>query len=172
MEITLSFGGTVDRLVEQSQAFRRSLARTLKNSFTRTLRRTATVVKKDVRGAGIGRSIWGRNSSGLTKQKLIQTIEPRSDGDEIVTGLVLRGIPRIMELGGRLGPHRIKANRAKRLVFMGRAGTLVSVGSVNHPGARVRPYGFAAHAIRRNEGMIVSDLDASVAKALDGAFRG
>lgn len=161
----------VDELMEGNRRFLREAARAIKNSLSRTLRRTATTVRRDVRTAsGIGRSIWGRNASGLAKQKLVSIIEPRSRGEDIETGLKFKGLPRLIEEGGRIKPHPIKANRARRLVFEGRSGRLVSIQQVRHPGMTVRSHGFGAAAIRQNEGAIAEDVNRSIQNVVNWAY--
>jgi len=161
----------VDALLTKNRRFPGILRRAVVNSLRRTVRRTATVVKQEIRsGSGIGRTIWGKNASGLTKQGLVSIIRPRVSGDSIETGLSFRGIPKLIEEGGRIKAHRIKGKTARGfLAFEGRKG-LILTKSVQHPGSTVRAHGFGGSALRRNERMIADDVNAAIRKAVEETY--
>lgn len=161
----------VEALTRANAAFPKVAARAIKNSLTRTTRRVATQVRKEIRtGSGIGRSIWGQKAGGLTKQKLVSIIPPHASADAIETGLSFRGIPKLVEQGGRIKAHVIKANRSKRLIFEGRAGRTVVTHSVKHPGAAVRAHLFGQRAIRQNEPTIADDVNRSIQNAVNEVY--
>jgi hypothetical protein len=174
----------VAELLAKNASFARALKRAIKNPLQRGARKSATEARKQIPSSGIGRTIWGKNPSGLTKQKLVTAIEPRGGGesvdgtltgDAVVTGVKLRGIPRLLEDGGRIKPHTIKprggAVGRARLAFMGSRG-LVMPRSVRHPGAPVRAHGFAAATLQRNGPAIVADVNLSVQNAVAEAYAG
>lgn len=175
----------VSELLAKNRSFGRALKRALKNSLQRGARRSATETRKQVAAqSGIGRTIWGKNQSGLTKQKLVTAIEPRGggeavegslSGDAVVTGVRLRGIPKLVEEGGRTKAHTIKprggAVGRERLAFV-TGGKLVRPRSVRHPGSPIRPHGFAAATLQRNAPGIVADVNRSVQNAVAEAFLG
>lgn len=170
MELSLDLRG-VDALIAKNARFPKMLSRAVVNSFRRTLRRTATSVQRDIRSqSGIGRTIWGKNASGLRKQSLVTIIRPRVTEGAIETGLRFRGIPKLLEEGGRLKAHKIRGKSARGLlVFEGRKG-LVVIKSVQHPGAAVRAHGFGGSALRRNERTIAQDVDASIRKTVEQVY--
>ncbi len=151
-------------------AFLRQAAKVLKNSLTRTLRRTATTVRQDIRSqSGLGRSVWGEKASGLTRQKLVTIIKPRAGGDSIETGLSFRGLPKLIEEGGTIKAHAIRPSKGKLLVFEVN-GKIVAARAVRHPGARVRAHGFGGSALRRNETAIAEDLNRSLQNLVNQAY--
>jgi hypothetical protein len=94
-----------------------------------------------------------------------------------VTGLRFRGIPRLIEEGGRTKPHKIQSRKGKAglLVFEGRprgewgTSSIVAIRSVQHPGGRVRAHGFGGSALRRDERLFADDVNASIRRVLDAA---
>lgn len=162
----------VAELAQKNTRFLRDAGKALKNSLTRTTRRGATAVKRDVRASGIGRRIWGKDPSGLTKQKLVAAISPRVRGDAIEAGLRFKGIPKLIEEGGRIKQHKI-IGKTKRglLVFEGHRGTVFARG-VRHPGGPVRQHGFGAAWLRQNESMISEDVNQSIRKVVEETYGG
>lgn len=171
----------VQELIYRNRLFAKRAARTIKNSLQRTLRRTATQVSKDIRSRGIGRAIWeGKGGAGdIKRQKLITVIEPHAEGDSIVTGLKFRGVPRLIEEGGRTKAHPIVGGKGKHglLIFEGRSGSfggegLVRKKRVQHPGGPVRRGGGGPGAtrLRQNRGLIEQDLNDSIRKLVEGMY--
>ena len=159
-----------DELMAKSRILPKLLSRAVKNSLTRTLRRTATTVRKDIQRSGIGRTIWGKKISGMVKQKLVTIIQPHASGESIETGLRFRGIPRLIEEGGRMKAHPIGSRKGADgvIVFKGRTGWVVTKG-VKHPGSMVRAHGFGGSALRRDERLFADDVNASIRRVLDAA---
>lgn len=167
----------VEEILAKNARFLPVLRRAVVNSLRRTTRRAATEVKADVRTrSGIGRKIWGKDPSGLTKQGLISIIQPQVRGDSIEAGLKLRGIPRLLEEGGRYGPHTIRSKRGGFLVFEGRprgefgTSSMVVTRKVEHRGSPVRPHGFGGSALRRRQSEIADDLNLSIRNAVNATY--
>src|SRR5512139_456432 len=153
--LTLDLRG-VEELLKKNSSFPARLAGAVRGSLQGVIGRT--VVDQTIRDlqtrSQISRKIWGRNPSGLIRQGLVHAIRARTVGDSIETGLALRGIPALLERGGRFKPHKIKGKRAHGyLVFFGRPRdewsetTLVFTKKrVKHPGNVVMPHGFGGSA--------------------------
>ncbi len=168
IDLSLDLRG-VDALIANNKRFLREVTRALKNSLTRTLRRTRTTVQRDIRTeSSLGRKIWGRSASGLKSQGLVSIIEPKGEGDGIVTGLRFKGIPRLLEDGGRIKAHRIKA-REGRLVFEV-GGKTIYARAVKHPGGPVHKHGFGSRRLRENERLIADDVNRSIQNTVNQVY--
>lgn len=110
--------------------------RAVRNGLRRAASRGVTRARKNFSKRGIGRRIFGKNRSGLTK--LVTVGRPESGAlAEASIEIKVKGIPGLMEEGGRTKPHRIKARSGSRLAFRTRTGQLVRPAEVKHPGSRV-----------------------------------
>jgi len=106
--------------------------------------------------SGIGRSIWGRDQSGLEKQGLVKQGKLLLDAGSHWgrTSLLLRGIPALLEDGGRIKPHTLKnafGHKGRR---------------IPHPGMTLRAYGFGKRAMDRGLGAIQMDVDVALGEML------
>jgi hypothetical protein len=130
VEISLQLKG-VDKLMAQNRAFAGRLPGVVLNAVRRPIRRSITVIKKRIRTeCGIGRSIWGKNGSGL--DSVVTLLKARVSAGSLETGVKVKGLPAMIEGGGRINPHTIRRGFGR--------------GPIPHPGANVR-----AHHIARQE---------------------
>jgi hypothetical protein len=131
MDLNIQLKG-VEKLMAQSAGFRKAVPRVVLNAIRRPLRRKITVIKRRIRNeCGIGASIWGAKAKGL--DTLVTLIKAKLKDQSIVTGIKLRGIPSMIEGGGRFKPHTIKSGFGR--------------GPIPHPGANVRPHNIARQEV-------------------------
>jgi hypothetical protein len=92
---------------------------------------------KGFRATGIGRKLWGARGKGAGAALMV-AYKPRprwsKSQQKVVGGLETKGIPALIEHGGRTKPHAIRPKLAGAL-----AGSLFHPvsGSINHPGSNV-----------------------------------
>jgi hypothetical protein len=105
--------------------------------------------------SGIGNAIWGRDQSGLGKQglvshgKLIYLGEGKGE-----TALKLRGIPALLEDGGRVREHVIRNG-------FGRKGK-----PMRHPGMTLRAHRFGQDAVEKGLAEIQTEVDQAICEML------
>jgi hypothetical protein len=150
---------------EPIQAFLRDYYKTLDRSLTNALRRgltrIATATKNQIRTeSGIGRTIWGKKPGNLTKQVYRMKITKR--GDDLQSGIKLKGLPALVEAGGQIKPHEIKPKNRPFLAFRGEKGWVFTKDPVHHPGATVRAHGFGKAAAQREAPAILADMNAEI----------
>lgn len=141
----------------------------LDNVIKNALRRGAARVKKDamadIGSRGIGRRIWGKNSKGLKKVLRTGRVEKDGPGGFAIT-LTARGIPAMIETGGKIAAHVIKAFRrgptGKRLLSFRKSGGSGAVPEVQHPGARVPRRPWIQPALDRHVSQTERDIVAAV----------
>ena len=107
--------------------------------------------------SGIGQAIWGRDLSGMEKQGLVRTGRLLIGEGGTTWGqvsLVLRGIPSLVENGGRIKPHTIRNGFGHR----GRR--------IPHPGMTLRPHRIGRDSFSAAEDRIRNDVDAAVGEML------
>lgn len=116
----------------------------LDNVMANTIRRGARRMKKraiaDIGSRGIGRRIWGKKPKGLEKILSIGRVQREGPASISIT-LTAKGIPALIEEGGKTAPHKIKAFRrgpkGRRLLSFRKAGGEGAVAEVQHPGSAV-----------------------------------
>jgi hypothetical protein len=147
----------VDKLMASNEAFRKRLPGMVLNGMRNQIRRTITTVKRDIRTqSGIGQTIWGKNGSGL--DKVVTLIQARVQGTNIETGIKLKGIPVLIEEGGRINPHFIRNG-------FGRSGNRIP-----HPGMNVRSHFFARTALDRDSNKVLMEVRLAVQKLIGQTF--
>lgn len=167
MDLTLQLKG-VDVLIQTNATFRKRLPVNVLGSIHRQLKRTITKINRDIATqSSIGRKIWGKNRSGLSKQVTLIKARASGDGKAIETGVKLVGIPKLIEDGGRIKPHVIKGD--PWLVFQGKTG-IVSVHSVNHPGGAVHAHRFARQHVERDTSLVLHEVRAGITKLIGETF--
>lgn len=107
--------------------------------------------------SGIGRTIWGHDQSGLAKQGLARPGKILIGEGGTTWGqasLRLRGIPSLLENGGRIKPHTLRnafGHRGRR---------------IRHPGMTLRPHHFGRETLDAGEARIRQDIDEALAEML------
>lgn len=153
-----------EALIAASKRFRNGLRKTVENSLRRGVRKTIKDTKRDIQtGSGIGRTIWGKNPVGLSK--LVTLIRVRGSETAIETGMKLKGLPRMIEEGGQIRPHRIPIR-----AFTDSLGRNMPARTVQHPGAPVRAHGFGGSNLQRDESHILETLAGDVGRWLEATF--
>ena len=104
--------------------------------------------------SGIGRTIWGRDQSGLEKQGLVKQGKLLIDPTWGRTSLILRGIPGLLEDGGTIKPHTIRNGFGHR----GRR--------IPHPGMTLRPHGFGKDSMDKGLDPIQREVDEAIGEML------
>lgn len=157
----ITIGLSVERLSQMSQSLAAvggALIPTMVKTANRGIwRYVVDRVKADVsQASGIGRTIWGRDDSGLDKQGLVRPGRLLIGADKTwgQASLKLRGIPSLLEQGGRIKPHTIRSG-------FGRTGKRMP-----HPGMTLRPHGYGKRAMDAGETRIREDIDAAVGEML------
>lgn len=159
MDFALSITGAAEREAELLK-FARMLDRPVINAFRRGVRRIASQIRPSFLGTGIGRAIWGKRASGLSK--LVYGMRVTKVGDELQTGIKLKGIPALLEDGGRILPHVIKPKNAPFLVFQAGGRWVRTAKGVRHPGMPLLAHNFARTAIARETPAIIEDLNREI----------
>lgn len=153
-----------EAIIESSKRFRNGLRKTMENSLRRGVRPTIADTKRDIRtSSGLGRTIWGKNSSGLNK--LVTLIRVRGNEAQVETGIKFKGLPRMIEEGGQIRPHAIKIGP-----YTDSLGRNMPARTLQHPGAPVRAHGFGGSNLRRDEGHILETLAGDVGRWLGATF--
>lgn len=147
----------VRELLKRNEKFQRQLTRTVSRSLSRSLRKTASATRRGLRAVsiarGITRSAWGkRKENRLTARVKPIRLRLGAAGAEVALGLY--GFAAVLERGGRLVPHAIRAR--------GR--------SFRHPGAAAPGYHTGAANLRRDRGEILQRVDADVKKLLEDVY--
>lgn len=142
----------------------KTLDKVLTNALRRTARRVKADAIKDIGSRGIGRRIWGKKPSGL--KKLLKVERVRFDGAKLTVDLVSKGIPAMIESGGRTAAHDIKAQRrgpkGKRLLSFRAAGGAGAVPEVRHPGSNIPQRPWISPAITKNEAQGAREIEAAL----------
>jgi hypothetical protein len=107
-------------------------------------------IQRVARDSGIGSAIWGRDQSGLEKQGLVKQGRLVLGTTEGETSLVLRGIPALLEDGGKIKEHTIRNG-------FGRKGK-----RMRHPGMQLRPHGFGKSSLDQGMAQLQADVDAAI----------
>lgn len=123
------------------------------------------LVKKTIDGIrtkGVGRALWGAKRKGATL--MVRTAPIRKVGTGWKTGVHLKGLAAMMELGGRTEKHPIKGN----LSFLGThqwAGRTIRTQEVNHPGSPIPATPTLEPTARANEGVLKEFQERALVKA-------
>ncbi len=104
--------------------------------------------------SGIGRTIWGRDQSGLEKQGLVKQGKLVIGSQYGVTSLILRGIPALLEDGGTIKPHTLRN-------AFGHPGRRIP-----HPGMTLRAHGFGKDSMDKGLDQIQREVDEAVGEML------
>jgi hypothetical protein len=145
-------------LIAKSNRIRSLVSRVTLNAIRRVVRRHITTTKQDIRTqSGIGRSIWGKNASGLNT--IVSLIRARMTPEMIETGIKLKGLPKMIEEGGRTKPFQMHPYGNK------------FAKKVTHPGAPIRAHHFAQTQLLRASPLIVREVEISLGR-LVGNDRG
>lgn len=147
------------------RGFARILDRPVLDAFQRGAKRIAEQTRTDIASEGIGRSIWGKKPRGLTR--VVQEIRPEKTGDELISGVRLKGIPAMIEEGGRIQTHKIKATPKRPIASKARG--FFSKGPVTHPGMSLAARHYGEHALTRETPSIVEDMNREIGIALEKA---
>ena len=167
MEIELHLAG-LDTLMEMNRRYASGVPGAILNGIRNQVRQTITVVKSDIRTkSGIGRRIWGKNGSGLNK--IVTLVKARSAGGLVETGIKLKGLPAIIETGGRIKAHTIRGKPYLRFPGKGGEGFTVTK-MVKHPGAPVMRHEFAKDALERDGQKIQLAVSASLQRMKERIF--
>lgn len=147
-----------EKFLEGNKRFRGQLGRTVSRSLKRSLGRTSGRIRKDLRGLGIvqgiTRSTWGKSQANRLTAR-VKAINLRLSSErEIEAAVGLYGYPAVLETGGRLVPHEI--------FVRGRA--------IKHPGATVGGYGLGRSNLRRDETVILGQLDRDVSDLVSRVY--
>jgi hypothetical protein len=113
--------------------------------------------------SGIGRTIWGRDQSGLEKQGLVKQGKLLIDPQWGRTSLLLRGIPALLEDGGRIKPHIINNPFGRKGVMYNRR--YIS-GGMRHPGMTLRAHGFGRDSMDKGMDPIQREVDEAIGEML------
>lgn len=171
---------TLEQLRGRVEALPKSVERALVRTFRRGLSSGKTRAVAELRKRGITRRIFGEDASGL--RKLVKRTRVKAEGGRITGGLEVKGLPALVEHGGKTKAHKIEPKTPGRVLafeghsirrgdFLGlRAGARVFTRSVDHKGSRIpaQPYmgeGLAA-ALHRFE----DEADRELQKACDEAI--
>ena len=103
--------------------------------------------------SGIGHTIWGANPSGL--DKIVNAGRAVIGQDRGQTSLLMKGIPAMLEDGGRIAPHQIRnafGHRGRR---------------IPHPGMTLRAHGFGRSALEGSRSAITKAVDEAVARMIE-----
>jgi hypothetical protein len=168
MEFELQLIGA-ERIAAKGLNFRKQLTRTLENSLRRNVRRSLAGIKTEIRGTGLGSSIWGRKASGLST--LVSLVRVRREADGFATGVKLSGLAKMIETGGRIRPHDIEPKNASTLSFRA-DGRTVFAKRVRHPGGPVSRHDIARRALERDAPAISAATQADVVTLLNEVFGG
>lgn len=161
-------------LLKALPAYRKQLPKVCRNAMQRVLRKKVTLIKKRIKTeSGIGRTIWGRHGKGAGLDKLVYVGKPFGSEDGITLPVKLKGLPAMIEKGGKTAKHPITPTRGGRLAFPGTkqfAGQLILAKAVNHPGAHIRSHGFASQVLSNAGPEIIAEVSASIAKLKQKLF--
>jgi hypothetical protein len=160
--------------VKPFDANTKKLVRILRNELTRGLRRAAapivSAIKQDVSTrTAFGRRIWGVKPAGLNSA--VSMTGTFVQVDYVQLAIRLKGIPAMLEQGGRIQPHPIKPKLAGVLAFQA-GGKTVFRRAVKHPGGPVHAHHFAESRIKAAGPAIVHEASAALGKALKESFGG
>ena len=133
-----------------SEEFRRYFPRTVERGAKRGLSKTATKIRRAVRGTPIGghivRSAWGKKKQNRLSAR-VKVLKPRRGSGRDIEFLVgLYGYAAVLETGGRIVPH--------------------SIGRISHPGHDVPAHRFGAPAMRSDAGDVARSIDAEIKKLI------
>ena len=115
--------------------------------------------------SGIGQAIWGRDISGMEKQGLVKQGKLLMWLKSGQTSLLLRGIPGLLEEGGRIKPHIIKHPFGHKEGYATRRGGGWIAG-MRHPGMTLRPHHFGRETLGAGVGKIGIDINTALAEML------
>lgn len=105
------------------------------------------------RGQGPVFGNWKKPGDGL-----IQVMSPRIVGDSVISGLRAVGLAALQETGGRTKAHRIEVGPGKKALTLKGFVHPFAV-FVKHPGSLVPARPFLQDAIRKNEGLILREIE-------------
>jgi hypothetical protein len=155
----------IEQAIERTRTARRDISRATLNAARRVVRRRLTRIRQDIRTAtGLGVSIWGDSPSGLSK--IVSLVRARIEEGRVETGIKLKGLPAIIETGGRLRPHTIRPQYGKFLANP--ALNFISRGPVRHTGANVRPHGIAQRHADDSLPEILREMDLALNEVASG----
>lgn len=166
IDITLDLRGA-EELIGTSRKIQGLIGRTTLNAMRRVVRRRITTTKKRIRTeSGLGTSIWGKKGSGL--EKMVTLIKARLTPETIETGIKLKGLPKLLETGGRTKAHDItsKSGVLGPWTFNGR---MMFAKTVKHPGSTIRPHGIAEAELKAAGPEVVREVDAALGKLVGNA---
>jgi hypothetical protein len=153
----------------QLRKFARMLDRPIINALRRGLTRVATATKNEIRTrSGIGRSIWAKKASTLSKQVYRMKVTKR--GEDLETGIKLKGIPALIEEGGRIAAHSIRPKSRPFLAFQASGRWIFTRKPVQHPGSMVHRHGFAKAAMDREAPAIVEEMNRQIGVLKEESF--
>jgi hypothetical protein len=143
----------------------KGLDNVLKNAMRRGARRVREESIKDISRKGLGRRIWGKKPKGLRKQVVAGKVEKASPAGFSVE-ITVKGLPGMMELGGRTEAHDIKARKAgpkgKRLLSFRASGGEGAVAEVRHPGSNIHKDPSVEPNLAKHSPQIERDITAAV----------
>ena len=155
LTITLGIEGR-ERLVGALGSLRVRIIPAMTKTARRGLWVHAVQTTKDsiAQDSGIGRRIWGKDPSGLTDQRLVVASKLILGSNYGITSLLVRGIPALLERGGRIQPHTIRSG-------FGRIGKRMP-----HPGMTLRAHNAGQRAVNEAAGNIQADVDGAIGEML------
>lgn len=175
---------SLKQAVAAMRKFQRDLHKPITQAVNRELAQGRDEAVAAVMSRTLGRKLWGSDQSGLLKfakrsksgsAVVMERARYSASRGTIVGGLRTKGIPAMLDAGGRIAAHKIKARPGGKLVFdviarsfFGGGGKrIVAVGLVNHPGGRVRGSQFLKRALDGVHRRAVPAIDAGIQQLAD-----
>lgn len=146
--------------------------RAMKLTIQATLRDGLARVRDEaigiLRATDMGRRLWSRgrgrdtNAGGFktTVRSMLKVETVKAAGERYVTGIEIKGMPGLMETGGRTAAHPITAREPGARLKFQVGGRWRSVMKVMHKGSNIPKTAAVATALDRNEEQIGRDLQA------------
>lgn len=148
--IAMSVSATgIDRVRARLRSFQSRLPAAVGEGLASASERASKEIAREIeRESRLGRGLYVEESYDAALD--VEVIEPRNRDGAVQSGLRLKGIARLMELGGRIRQHRL--------------------GQGTHPGAEVRRYGFARRQLEREPGRAATGIRAGIARLIGAVF--
>lgn len=156
---------TTAQCVEVLRAYPKRIPAAVRRGMRRGMVKVGVDAQRIAAQRGIMRAILGHGGQGPVHgnwktpgKGLIRVKSPKIVGQNVVGGLEAVGLAALQELGGRTRAHVIRVGKGKRALTLKGFVHPFAV-SVKHPGSIVQRHPFMEEAVRKNEPLILREIE-------------
>lgn len=165
---------TIEQFARRVRRFTMRTAVVAEPPLARAARRARSAVRRAIERTDLGRALWksGKRDAPTLAITGVKVRRPRAS--EIVADFAVRGMPALIDQGGKTAAHTIQATGSGQLSFRGTnafAGRIIKADEVRHPGAIVRRQNVVRPAIERSVGSFEGELADAMRELARRSFR-